>query len=317
MTEAVRAGKKTQSELDERVENLLRGAIDLHVHSGPSIMPRRLDHIEAAREADSVGMRALLFKDHYYSTAPIVELLKPHYSDLRVEMLSSIVLNNATGGINPFAVEQALKMGARIVWMPTVSADNHVRHGHRGRLLPTKSKLLTPLRLRVVSDRGEVADDVKEVLDLVAQYDAVVSAGHLHISEVWPLFAEATKRGVKRMLVNHPTFVLDGSLNDIKELVSMGVFIEHSTCMFTDTPYRKFAPSALRDVIDAAGVNMTLLGSDLGQANNPSPVEGIRQAIRLCLELGYSDDEVRQLTSINPARLVGLDANEPAASGKH
>ena len=55
-------------------------------------------------------------------------------------------------------------------------------------------------------------------LDQIAEADCVLSSGHLHISEIWPLFDEAKKRGVKRLLVNHPTFVVDASLGDIKEL---------------------------------------------------------------------------------------------------
>ena len=50
----------------ERIDALIHGAIDLHCHSGPSIMERKLNHIEAAQEADAAGMRALAYKDHYY-----------------------------------------------------------------------------------------------------------------------------------------------------------------------------------------------------------------------------------------------------------
>ena len=79
-------------------------------------------------------MRAVLFKDHY-PTAPIVELIRERYAHLGVEPLGAIVLNNALGGFNAYAVEHALKMGSKVVWMPTVSAANHIREGHNKKLL--------------------------------------------------------------------------------------------------------------------------------------------------------------------------------------
>src|SRR5882757_3229330 len=111
----------------ERIDKLLIGAVDLHCHSGPSVMPRVIDHIEAVKEASDAGMRAILFKDHYYSVTPITEMLTKYYGNLNVVMLSGVPLNNTSGGLNRYAVDHGLKLGARIVWMPTFSAHNHIR----------------------------------------------------------------------------------------------------------------------------------------------------------------------------------------------
>ena len=201
----------TSPEIEKRVESLIKGAIDIHCHSGPSVMPRCLDHIDALEEASSVGMRALLFKDHYYSATPITELLKGRYAHLGVEMLSGVPLNNTSGGLNPYAVDHGLKLGARLVWMPTFSAANHIRNNHRKNMLATKEPMLPPTMLTVVDDKGQLKDEVKFILDQIAERDAVLSAGHLHISEIWPLFDEAKKRGVERRLVQHPTYTIGAS----------------------------------------------------------------------------------------------------------
>ena len=58
---------KATPERKDLIEKLLDGAIDLHCHSGPSVMPRSIDHIEVAEEASKVGMKAILYIDHYYS----------------------------------------------------------------------------------------------------------------------------------------------------------------------------------------------------------------------------------------------------------
>ena len=116
---------------EAEIAELLHGAVDLHCHSGPSVMPRTLNHLEAIRDAEAVGMHAILFKDHYYSVTPVVELLKETVKDIRITMFSGVPLNNSTGGLNPYAVEHGLQLGARLVWMPTFSSANHIRQGHK------------------------------------------------------------------------------------------------------------------------------------------------------------------------------------------
>lgn len=301
------------SDIDEaRVDALMRGAVDLHVHSGPSVMPRQLDHLAALEEASAAGMRAIVFKDHYYPSSVAAEMFNERFPDMVAEALGSVVLNNAVGGFNPYAVEPALRMGAKIVWMPTISAANHIRAGHRKNLLPTKVPMLKQAGLSPVNALGEVVDSVKQVLDLVAQHDATLSAGHLHISEIWPLFEEARRRGVTRLLVNHPTFTIEASYADMRELAEAGVFLEHSACMFIENRMRSIGADTLAELIEAGTIEQTFFGSDLGQINAPRPVEGMRMTIRLLLAMGYSDEEVRAMVSGNAARLVGLGHEAPA-----
>jgi hypothetical protein len=291
----------------ERVDALLIGAIDMHCHSGPSVMPRQIDHIEALEEAAEAGMRALLFKDHFYSATPVTELLSAHYGHLKVTMLSGVPLNDTAGGLNPYAVDHGLKLGARLVWMPTFSAANHIRHNRRGHLLPTSVPMKRPKMLTVVDEDGRIKDEVKEILDQIAEFDAVLSAGHLHISEIWPLFEEAKSRGVHRRLVQHPTYTIGATYADIRELSEGGAFIEHSLCMFIpESRFNYYPQEELRDVIQAGGTEQTILGSDLGQINNPTPVSGFRAVIRLCIELGFDDAAIRRLVGGNAARLLGL-----------
>jgi len=293
---------------DQTISNLLIGAIDLHCHSGPSVMPRRLNHVEAIRQAEAAGMRAILFKDHYYSVSPVAELLKETLPT-KVELLTGVPLNNTVGGLNPYAVEHGFKLNARLVWMPTFSAANHIRHSHRKNYLATRDAMLKPKALTVVNDTGELLDEVKIILDQIAQYDAVLSAGHLHISEIWPLFDAARSRGVERLLVNHPTFLIDANLSDITELTRMGAMLEHSCCMWAGIQNKsgKYTADGLKSLIEAGGIDNTIIGSDLGQEGNPTPVEGLKYVIGMVLDLGYSEADIRKMIGGNAARLMGMD----------
>jgi hypothetical protein len=292
--------------MSDRITALLKGAIDLHCHSGPSVMPRRLNHVEAIREGEEAGLRAILFKDHYYSVTPVAALLDEIMPG-SVKLLTGVPLNNTTGGFNPYAVEHGFKLGARLVWMPTFSAANHIRHSHRKQFLPTKDAMLAPTMLTVLDERGALKNEVKFILDQIAAYDAVLSAGHLHISEIWPLFGEAKQRGVTRLLVNHPTFLIGCAPADMAELAKMGAYLEHSCCMWAGVQGKGYSHDSLKMCVDSGGVANTIIGSDLGQVGNPTPVEGLRYVIQMLIEIGYDDDEIRAMIGGNPARLMGLE----------
>src|SRR5687768_1841059 len=110
-----------------RIDRLLRGAIDPHVHSGPSIAPRALDHVELLRQASAAGFAAVVTKDHDYSSAMTAALIRNNFPELKTKIYASIVLNNVVGGFNPSAVEHTAAMGGKIVWLPTLAAENHLR----------------------------------------------------------------------------------------------------------------------------------------------------------------------------------------------
>src|SRR5688500_18689373 len=98
----------------------LTGAIDLHLHSAPDVRPRKLDDLAVARAAAARGIRAILLKSHVTLTADRAYLVEQVVPGIRV--FGGLALNHAVGGINPVAVETALRMGAAEIWMPTLSS---------------------------------------------------------------------------------------------------------------------------------------------------------------------------------------------------
>src|ERR1700688_3079990 len=107
----------------------LQGVIDMHAHSDPDGTARKIDAIDLARMAKSRGMRALVLKNHYESTASLAFIVRKEVPG--IEIFGGIVLNRAVGGINPAAIERmVLVKGSwgRMVWMPTFDAENQVRY---------------------------------------------------------------------------------------------------------------------------------------------------------------------------------------------
>src|SRR5690242_11600561 len=187
--------RATDQALEERISRLLVGAVDLHCHSGPSVMARDLNHIEAMQEVAAAGFRAMLIKDHYYSATPITELLNQAYGHLKVTLFSGVPLNNAVGGFNKYAVDHGIALGAKLVWMPTFSSKNHCDSpfGIKAGFPHTTKKMIPFDPLTPIDANGKVKEEVKEILDIIAQHDVILSGGHLHISEIFPVFEEAKK----------------------------------------------------------------------------------------------------------------------------
>ncbi len=300
----------TTDAIEARIDRILIGAIDPHVHSGPSIAPRAIDHLELAQEYSRAGFAAMITKDHDYSGVMTAALISKHHPELRTKVYSSLVLNNVVGGMNPYAVEHHAAMGGKIVFMPTLAAENHLRWEKTSSWShPASTQKMRPAApVPVLDANGKVRDDVKQVLDIIARTDMALASGHIHVSETWLVFEEAQRRGVRRLVFTHPEEIVGASLNDVRGIAAMGAFVEHSICMFIEGSKFKVCEEAdLRGQIDAAGVGQTILASDLGQTGTISPLEGMRRGVQLCITLGYDDDQIHQMVSANAARAFGLE----------
>lgn len=300
---------ETSPAREQQVKKLLRGTIDPHIHSGPSIAPRGLDHIELLQEAAAAGMAAVVTKDHDYSGVTTANLIARHYGHLPTKLYSGIVLNNVVGGFNPYAVEHTAAMGGKIVWMPTLAAENHLAWEKKSSWAhPASTKKMRHATAVPATRDGKVLDEVKEVLDIIAKNDMVLAAGHLHVSEIWLVFEEAKRRGANRLVVNHPEEIIDATMNDVQGLTALGARMEHSLCMFVKESKLKVCEADdLRKHIEAAGVDNTIMSTDLGQTGNISPLEGFKAGINLCLDLGYSEADIRKMFSTNAAKLFGFE----------
>jgi hypothetical protein len=292
------------------VARLLMGAVDLHCHSGPAAMPRILDHYDALMDCAEAKFRALVYKDHFYPGMAHAVMLERLVPNTGVELFSGIALNNASGGINPHAVDHALRLGAKIVWMPTLAAKNHIDQttGAAKDFPKTAEKMLAPIPLTCLDANGRLTDETKLVLDLIAEADVILAGGHLHVSEQHILFAEAKARGVKKMLVNHPTYVIGCTDQDMRDLATLGVFMEHEIGMFVPGRAQKGDARDLRRLIDLVGVDRVVLCSDLGLRGSPRPVDGYGAIVQGFLDLDMPEADIKRLISTNAAAMLNLPA---------
>jgi hypothetical protein len=289
---------------------LLEGAVDLHVHPAPSPMPRRMDGAEAARLASESGFDAIVVKSHHHSTVMDVLALEQAAVDHgSARLFGGIALNGPVGGINPKAVDLALKMGGRIVWFPTIGSAQHIRHHakHPNLKFPKLSVHLEPEEpIEVLDGNGAVTDDVYRILESIKEHDAILASGHMAPNQITAVFEAAREVGVQRMLVNHPNFVIEASFDDARYWVELGAYIEHSLCMYDEeSSFYNWDLDTLTEWIEAVGPERSTLGSDLGQMNNPLPTDSFRKITGRLLERGVSEDTIRTMVARNPAELLG------------
>ena len=273
----------------------LVGAIDIHVHSLPDDRPRAIDAIDVAKLASTRGMRAIVLKNHYESTAGIAYLVRRLVPG--VEVFGGIDLNLTVGGINPTAVEHMTRVTGgwgRIVWMPTFDAENQVRYSKEPR--PFVS----------VSRDGELLPAVKEVIALIAKHGLVFATGHSAPAEGLMLLREGRRQGVRHMVVTHAMnapVLMD--VSQMQEAAKLGAFIEFvgGSLAARDAQARidRFA-----DAIRKVGPEFTILSSDLGQAGSPLPPDGFGAFLVALRAKGFTEQEVDQMSKQNPARLLGL-----------
>ncbi len=279
------------------IEKLLQGSIDMHVHHGPDPrVERRLDALQAARQAQEAGMRAIVLKSHDYPTAPLAYIVSHVVEGIAV--FGSIALDLEVGGLNTHALEASAKLDAKVVWMPTITSANDMRK----RTLPGEG-------IAILDREGELLPVVGEILDIIKSYQMVLATGHLSAPEVFALVDEARRKGLSKIVITHPLLEARGahlSLEEQHRMADKGAFIEY--CFAITMPFgTRLDPMTIVEAIRAVGAEHCIMSTDLGQAFNPAPAEGMRMMIATMLRCGLTEKEMELMIKVNPAKLLGLD----------
>lgn len=262
--------------------------IDPHVHASPEHVPRLLDDAELVRQAAAAKMGGVLIKSHVACTAARAVRAAKQASGIRV--WGGLVLNNAAGGIDPQAVEAALRAGAAEIWMPTLDAANH-----------RKFYCSEGDGIRIGEHR--LSGNLYQVLDLIAEHQAILGTGHLGTDEICTLIPIARERGIKKILVTHPEApFIDMSVSVQRELVALGCLFERTWVFTTAALGRVLTADRMISDIQAVGFESTVLATDMGQIGNPSPVGGFEAFVQACHDAGFNASQVRRMAKENIAQ---------------
>ena len=303
----------------DRARELVRGAVDLHVHVWPDTVERRIDDIGLAVRFKEQGLAGFVLKSHYVPTAERAAVVRKAVPGVAV--LGSITLNSSVGGMNALAVEVAAREGARIVWLPSVDAENETA-GHTeprpGQNLPVWAKMQHELRAQgmdirpvpVVDSEGAILPETRAVLERVAAHQLVLATGHLGRDEIFVVVDAARAMGVETIVVTHPEFPSQSlSEADQLELARKGAFLERC---FT-TPYtNKVSWDVWLSRTRAVGAERSVLSTDLGQLDNPDVEDGMPLMADRLLDAGFTEEEVATLAVANTRLIAGLEPSQVA-----
>jgi len=104
----------------------------LHVHVAPDVPPRRIDDLTLARRFAELGLAGVALKSHYTSTAERAQVVSGLVPD--VELLGTLTLNQAVGGMNALAVEIAAReVGASPARAARARSGRRARSRHRSK----------------------------------------------------------------------------------------------------------------------------------------------------------------------------------------
>ncbi|MEZ4297127.1 MAG: DUF6282 family protein [Polyangiaceae bacterium] len=295
--------------MSSAARDLLEGAIDCHVHAAPSLFPRWGDGHAVARACARAGMGGVVLKYHHGSSVEMAAAV--HASTPSVRVLGGVVLNRFVGGLNPDAVDAAVALGAKVVWLPTLHAAFHGQAlGVQGGFPFQHSALRRKAGagIGILGEDGRLAPEVLEIVELLEGRGVVLATGHVGYPEIAALAAHLreAKRDVP-LLVNHVRFFAPRlTMEEIAALAGERTWFE--LCFFTTCAMARAATvdevaGMLRERPDLPWI----VASDAGQAQNPAPPEALGGFVERLVAAGAMEGVVRRGLVDNPREMLGVE----------
>lgn len=300
------------------------GLIDLHMYNLPCVFERTFDAIELAKMCREAGYRAILLKNHFYPTIEGVYLARKMVPG--IETYGSVVLNPQVGGLNPWAVDAAILLGAKAIWMGNMYAgtlsDKPFRSQYGwGMMVPKDHKWVTrPTKRWMLHKPINVIDlktekllpEVYDIVELIAENDVILDTCHISKKECQILIPEARKAGCRKIIITHIPIIPGPdpkrywTIEEAKEIVKEGAILEHIGGRYVRAGTLediKFLAGFIKEV----GADKCELASDCGALIEMHPIETMRYFILALLKNGISKREIEVMTKENPAKLLNLD----------
>jgi hypothetical protein len=283
----------------------ISGTVDIHIHTAPSLIPRAGTDIDQARDALANNFKAILVKSHFESTVGRAALA--HQAVPGIPVFGALVLNNFAGGINPVAVENAVRLGAKQIYMPTLDSAAHIRQFGSGGAAWAKFGGKTTIKpLTILDSDGKLLPETKDIVSLVKEADIILGTAHLSRDEIVILANYCKQEKLQKLVITHPYFSVPClSLDDQKALHELGAWLEFCPGNMWPIPgvarFDDFVAS-----FNAIGFERVIVSSDTGPPRKSSPAETMRVFGQCLLDKGFDQVQVDTLLKLNPARLLNI-----------
>ena len=320
----------------ELSENLLKGAIDIHVHAGPHLRtsPRSVDPFQAATQARDAEMRAIVYMDVFELSNGTSWIVNRVIKDFQT--FGGINLNTVYAGVNPRAVKTALSYGDGARYVAFGTHSTYWMASREGQYLDGKwipSYVRFPkfrdeeLARSISIPEGNPTPEMDEILRMIADHPEIyLITGHISALEAVRLCELAKDYGIKKIVVSS-TIPKLASNEQLQRMVDLGAYLEYTLAGYTHSTgtrktdyyveleyasdpipgnYPKFTIATVAEHIRRYGADHCLVATDLGVYTLPQPVEGLREFIACLLDLGLTPEEITKTVKKNPENLLNL-----------
>ena len=289
-------------------QEILRQAIDLHVHIGPEIIPRKFTLSELINyEKDK--LKGFGIKNHFF---PTVAMSRPKVQDGIPLVIDSVVLNRYVGGFNSDIARASAELSENpiIVWFPTLHTEKFLQSQELEIAIEwIDPKMREKIKLRptagikpllIFDESQKISQEVESVLNIIKENDAILATGHLSWQESVELVKFAAQDiGIKKIIITHPIYQKIAMPIEVQK--ELGALIEHCYSMYS---IDKIPMAEIAKQIKEVGVKNCLLSSDVGQTFSQSPSESLTEFISLLEQGGITESEIRTMLIDNPAKLI-------------
>ena len=297
------------------IDELLKGAIDVHHHGYPEIsfdVRTRMEDVDEFAIARDAGMAGIVLKSHVFPTVGRAYHLKNLVPG--IEILPSITLNFAVGGLNPMAIEFAARQGAKMLFMPTWSAAHDMERGgmskHLRHHIDRAEGLKQEKGIRLTGPDGKLTQQTKECLDAARQFGMVVCSAHVSPQEAIALADGAKEYGIDEVIFSHPDSNSVGATREeIRDMAQLGAVAEF--CALGCLPYfQRIRLSDFAEIVSDIGADKSILTTDYFFEWAPPASETLRMMIGSLLMLGMSEEDIRKMVRDTPARMLGWSESD-------
>lgn len=283
---------------------------DLNVEAAPSLFPTWGNAYELALECQKAGMAGFALKSHHGSSVEIAEVLNHQFSQFKV--YGGLSLNHFVGGINMYAVEAAVQLGAKFIWLPSIHAKQHYEvyrcFGSFDIKIP--SQVRVPKQgLSVLQEKSkELNPEIKELLHYLDGKGVIVGTAHLSPAEIFAIQKYQHSEKIRlNLLINHVLFPVPGAtLRQLKELQSPSTWFEFAYLSVSPL-VRARTTVEVAQVLKDFSEERSILVSATGQKENLKSPDALEQFAYELAEKGVKKERLKRMLKDSPKELLEAD----------
>jgi hypothetical protein len=297
--------------------------IDIHCHAHEG----QQHPLSIAKLASLAGMRGLLYKSitggnqrPAESVRRLLQELEPWCVENHVTPIQAWAgfgIARGAGIASAQEVQKQIDDGVRCIWMPIANSattlnkiggwttmwDKNASQGVHSDPLPWDSAV--KVGMYTLDDSGRLKQPVREIFKVIADTGVAVSFAHASHFEIFAMAEEVQRLGIKRAFIDHPfSPFVDLSVKQMMELASAGIYLNFTYDELS--PLLGIDPARMYHAIRSIGTSRVTLSSDAGEPLFPNSIECMRLVRGHMRAFGLDEEEIKEISVTNPAKIVGL-----------